>query len=59
VVPETRAQVLYTVQKGDTLMSIARTHYGDDAAWVRIYEANRDVLSDASAIKPGMSLKMP
>lgn len=59
VIPESRAQVYYTVRKGDTLMSIARDHYGDDSAWQRIFQANRDILPSAGQLQPGMTLKMP
>ena len=49
----------YTVQAGDTLSGIARKHLGDANAYMKIYEANRDQLSDPDKIKPGQVLKMP
>lgn len=56
----TPAANTYTVQKGDTLVAIARKFYGSDAEWKRILEANGTVLKgDANALKPGMKLNIP
>lgn len=49
----------YTVQPGDTLSGIAKKHLGDGNAYMKIFEANRDQLSDPDKIKPGQVLKMP
>lgn len=49
----------YTVQAGDTLSGIAKKHLGDGNAYMKIYDANRDQLSDPDKIKPGQVLKMP
>lgn len=49
----------YTVEKGDTLSAIAKAHLGDANAWNRIFEANRDQLSDPDRIQPGQVLKLP
>lgn len=52
----------YTVQSGDYLAAIAQQFYGDgsEAAWRRIYDANRDVIgSDPTRIEPGMVLTIP
>lgn len=49
----------YTVQPGDTLSAIAKKHLGDANAYPKIFEANRDVLSDPDKIQPGQVLKMP
>ncbi len=49
----------YTVQPGDTLSGIAKKHLGDANAYTRIFEANRDVLSDPDRIQPGQVLKLP
>jgi len=53
------AGATYTVEKGDTLSAIAKQHLGDANAWNRIFEANRDVLSDPDRIQPGQVLKLP
>lgn len=50
----------YTVQKGDTLIGIARKVYGSDSDWKRILEANAATLKgNAEAIQPGMKLTIP
>ena len=49
----------YTVQAGDTLSGIAKEHLGDATKYTKIFEANRDVLSDPDRIKPGQVLKIP
>jgi len=49
----------YTVQPGDTLSGIAKTHLGDGNAYMKIFDANRDQLSDPDKIKPGQVLKLP
>ena len=49
----------YTVKSGDTLSAIAKQHLGDANAYMKIFEANRDQLSDPDKIKPGQVLKIP
>jgi nucleoid-associated protein YgaU len=49
----------YTVKSGDTLSRIAKEHLGDANAYMRIFELNRDQLSDPDKIKPGQVLKLP
>ena len=49
----------YRVLKGETLMQIARKIYGDELAWVKIYNLNRNVLGDPHQLQPGMTLVIP
>lgn len=49
----------YTVKAGDTLSAIAKQHLGDANQYMKIYEVNRDQLSDPDKIKPGQVLKIP
>jgi nucleoid-associated protein YgaU len=49
----------YTVKSGDTLSEIAREYLGDAKAYMLIFEANKDQLSDPDKIKPGQVLKIP
>ena len=46
----------YTVQSGDSLSKIG-SHYG--VSWQKIFEANRDKLSDPDKIHPGQELTIP
>ena len=49
----------YTVKAGDTLSKIAKEHLGDANAYMDIFNANKDQLSDPDKIKPGQVLKIP
>ncbi len=49
----------YTVQPGDTLSKIALRFYGQAQLWTRIFEANRDILTDPARIEVGQVLKIP
>ena len=49
----------YTVKSGDTLSKIAKEHLGDANAYMKIFEANKDQLTDPDKIKPGQVLKIP
>lgn len=50
-------QRIYRVQKGDTLWSIARRHYGDGHAWEAIARANN--LTNPSQLKAGQDIILP
>jgi LysM repeat protein len=49
----------YTVKAGDTLSKIAKEHLGDANSYMRIFDANKDQLTDPDKIKPGQVLKIP
>ena len=53
------AAVTYTVQSGDTLSKIAKAHLGDANAYMKIFEANKGLLSDPDKIQPGQALTIP
>lgn len=55
----TPAARTYTVQAGDTLSKIAKAQLGSAGDYMKIFEANRDQLSDPDKIKPGQVLKIP
>jgi nucleoid-associated protein YgaU len=57
--PNAKAEATYTVQSGDTLSKIAKEHLGDANAYMKIFNANKDQLSDPDKIKPGQVLKIP
>jgi nucleoid-associated protein YgaU len=56
---ESTAERIYEVKSGDTLSKIAKAELGDANAYVKIFEANRDILSDPNKIFPGQKLKIP
>ena len=49
----------YTVKAGDTLGGIAKDHLGSAGAYMKIFELNKDVLTDPDKIKPGQVLRLP
>lgn len=49
----------YTVKKGDTLSKIAKQYYGDGSQYMKIFNANKDKLSDPNLIYVGQVLKIP
>jgi nucleoid-associated protein YgaU len=49
----------YTVKAGDTLGQIAKEHLGSAGAYMKIFELNKDQLTDPDKIKPGQVLRMP
>jgi nucleoid-associated protein YgaU len=49
----------YTVKAGDTLSGIAKEHLGSAGAYMKIFELNKDQLSDPDKIKPGQVLRLP
>lgn len=49
----------YTVKAGDTLSAIAKEHLGNANAYMKIFELNKDQLTDPDKIKPGQVLRLP
>ncbi|MGE3179785.1 MAG: LysM peptidoglycan-binding domain-containing protein [Vicinamibacterales bacterium] len=50
---------VHTVAAGDTLSKLAKRYLGDAGAYMKIFEANRDMLKDPNMIKVGQELKIP
>jgi len=57
--PQAPKDVTYTLKPGDTLSKIAREQLGDANAYMAIFDANTDQLSDPDKIRPGQVLKIP
>jgi nucleoid-associated protein YgaU len=49
----------YTVVAGDTLSKISKTNYGDPNKYMKIFEANKPMLSHPDKIYPGQKLRIP
>ncbi|HLF77912.1 MAG TPA: LysM peptidoglycan-binding domain-containing protein [Dehalococcoidia bacterium] len=49
----------YEVVSGDTLSGIAQHWYGNGALFPRIFEANRDQITNPNLIFPGQVLRIP
>jgi nucleoid-associated protein YgaU len=55
----TAAGKTYTVQAGDSLGKISQHFYGKASEYMKIFDANKNILSDPDKIKPGMNLVIP
>lgn len=49
----------YTVKAGDTLSGIAKQQLGNAGAYMKIFDLNKDQLTDPNKIKPGQVLRLP
>jgi nucleoid-associated protein YgaU len=49
----------YTVVRGDSLSSIAERLYGDRFAWPRLFDANRQQISNPNLLFAGQVLAVP
>ena len=49
----------YKVEKDDTLQKISKKFYDSYSKWIKIYEANKDVIKNPDRIKPGITIKIP
>jgi nucleoid-associated protein YgaU len=49
----------YTVVSGDNLSKISKAHYGDANKYMKIFEANKPMLSNPDKIYPGQVLRIP
>ncbi|HEY4301125.1 MAG TPA: LysM peptidoglycan-binding domain-containing protein, partial [Candidatus Didemnitutus sp.] len=54
--PTTR---IHVVTDGDSLSRISLRYYGTTTRWQEIYNANRELLQAANALKVGMQLRIP
>jgi LysM repeat protein len=57
--PAVSSSDTYTVVKGDTLWAIAKKYYGSGSQYTRIYNANKDKISNPNKIYPGQVLTIP
>ena len=53
------AAKIHVVESGDTLGAIAKKYYGKAGAYMKIFDANKDILTDPDKIKPGQKLRIP
>ncbi|HIP40123.1 MAG TPA: peptidoglycan-binding protein LysM [Desulfocapsa sulfexigens] len=48
----------YEIVLGDTLSAVAKKYYGKSSAYMRIFEANREVIKDPDKIYVGQKLRI-
>jgi LysM repeat protein len=57
--PPKAAERIHEVVAGESLSKIALKYYGNGNKYMKIFEANRDILSNPDLIKPGQKLRIP
>jgi nucleoid-associated protein YgaU len=57
--PPPSAARTYTVKAGDTLSAIAKEQLGSAGDYMKIFDLNKDQLTDPDKIKPGQVLRLP
>jgi nucleoid-associated protein YgaU len=57
--PEPAEVRIHEVVAGDTLGALAQKYYGAASKYMKIFEANRDILDNPDLIKVGQKLKIP
>ena len=50
---------IWEVKPGDSLSKIAKSVYDNAGQYMRIFEANKDILKDPNLIHPGQKLTIP
>ena len=56
--PEEKAE-FYEIVSGDTLGGIAKKFYGSAGKYMKIFEANREIIKDPNKIYPGQKIRIP
>lgn len=57
--PEESSGKTYTVKKGDCLWKISKQFYGKGSEYSKIYDANKNIISDPNKIYVGQVLTIP
>jgi LysM repeat protein len=57
--PAPKQNETYTVKKGDCLWNIAKQYYGDGSKYTKIYEANKDKITNPNLIYVDQVLTIP
>jgi LysM repeat protein len=50
---------IWEVKPGDSLSKIAKSAYDDAGKYMKIFEANKNILKDPNMIQPGQKLVIP
>ena len=57
--PAPKQETTYAVEQGDCLWNIAKKFYGDGSKYTKIYEANKDMITNPNLIYAGHVLVIP
>ena len=58
-VPGAGGETIHVVVSGDTLGGLAQKYYGKASRYMKIFEANKDILKNPDLIKVGQKLRIP
>ena len=56
---EISTKKIHKVKPNDSLSKIAKEYFGDETKWVKIFQANKDNLSDPNSLYVGQELLIP
>ena len=54
-----RPEIVYSLEEGDTLKSLAKRFLGDETRKLEIYQLNRDILASPDKLPVGKALRFP
>ncbi|MBT4692598.1 MAG: LysM peptidoglycan-binding domain-containing protein [Planctomycetaceae bacterium] len=54
-----RPEIVYSLEEGDTLISLAKRFLGDEARKLEIYQLNRDILASPDKLPVGKVVRFP
>jgi len=57
--PVAAEETVHIVEKGDTLSALAKKYYGKANLYMKIFNANKDQLTNPDVIKVGQKLRIP
>ena len=57
--PKIKTTKFHIVRSGETLSKISQLHYNTEQKWMKIQDANPDVIKDPHKLTPGMKLTIP
>ena len=57
--PPQETELYHVVVAGDTLSALAKRYYGKAGDYMKIYEANRNILNNPDLIRVGQKLRIP
>jgi LysM repeat protein len=55
----TQENGFHIIREGETLSLIASRYYGSAGNWLKIYNANSNIIKDANVLRPGTKIVIP
>ena len=54
-----KKKIIHKISSNDNLSKISNKYYGDATKWGKIYEANKEIITDPNNLKVGQELFIP